>query len=246
MNSDHSRRARLQKYSRLFTHAGYAFITIIACLPYAAADTPPNLDLWNAKMLSLGSKWGQFLDPASGRSLDERLGAQYYDAQWVFYQIADYTRNKEPWYTYANFAERAYRDDYLIPNNFGAQGFRRFPHGMYEDFRRDGDTTLEQLRLLRDNPAYSQVAELTRGPNGRSGFSIALSREVAYALEANVFAEKAGLPRVAEDAGKTRVQWLLEMIENHLWEWRNQSFGDSSTGHVAPFMMGLTGYTMYA
>ncbi|QDT73349.1 hypothetical protein [Lacipirellula limnantheis] len=195
-------------------------------------------------MVRFGHKWGKFLDPASGRSFDERLGAQYYDAEWVFYQIADYTGDKEPWYTYANHAEKVYRDEYLATNKFGAQGFRRFAQGLYEDLRKGGDTTLEHLELIREKPAYSQIEGLTRGPTKRSGFSEALSREVAYALESNVIAEKAGLPRAVEEDGKPRAQWLLEMVENHLWEWRTQDFEGSSQGRVAPFMMGLSGYAL--
>lgn len=244
MNANVSREGSSLKCLRLISTLVFIFVVLVAFQSRASADAPPNIDLWKDKMLRFGNKWGQFLDPASGRSVDERLGAQYYDAQWIFYQIADYTGAKEPWNTYANHAERVYRDEYLIPNNFGAQGYRRFPQGLYEDFRRAGDTTLEHLRLLRDKPAYSQIAELTRGPSSRSGFSESMSREVAYALEANVVAERAGLSRVIEDDGNPRAQWLLEMIDNHLWEWRNQDFGDSSSGRVAPFMMGLTGYAL--
>jgi hypothetical protein len=219
-------------------------VAISLCTRAEAVDLPKDIDLWKAKMISAGHKWGRFLDPASGNNLDSRLGAQYYDAQWVFLQIADFTGDKEPWHTYAAHAERVYRDEYLIPNDFRTQGFRRFPEGLYEDYRRGGDTTLEQLREIRDKPAYSNIEELTRGPDRRSGFSEAASREVAYALQANVIAEKAGLPRVIEDGGKPRIQSLLEMCENHLWEWRTQDFGVSRGGRVAPFMMGTTAYAL--
>jgi hypothetical protein len=212
--------------------------------PPASGHDVPELDNWEAKMLKFGRKWGEFLDPAKGRSVDERLGAQYYDAQWVFYQIADYTGKNEPWYTYAAHAEHVYRNEYLIPNNFGAQGYRRFAEGLYEDFRRGGDTTIEHLRLLRDNAAFSKVAELTHGPEQRSGYRESLSREVAYVVEANVVAERAGLPREIEAKGKPRLAWFIAMIENHLWEWRTQKFSDPDGGRVAPFMMGLTAYSL--
>jgi hypothetical protein len=233
----------LQHRLKWILQLGFAYALINSLLVQAIADPPPDIELWKEKMLSAGHKWGHFLDPAKGQSFDERLGAQYYDAQWVFYQIADYSGEKEPWYTYAKYAEHVYRDEYLVPNKFRAQGYRRFAEGLYEDFRRGGDTTLEHLRLIRDQPAYSNIGEWARVPD-QGGFSEALSREVAYTLEANVVAEKAGLPRVIEGDGKPRVQSLLEMMENHLWEWQTQEFGDSAIGCVAPFMMGLTGYAL--
>lgn len=195
-------------------------------------------------MVQAGKKWGEYLNPTSGNSRDHRLAAQFYDAQWVFYQIADYRDELEPWYTYASYAERIYRDEYLIPNDFRTQGFRRFPEGLYEDFRRGGDTTVEHLRLIRDKPAYSTLAELTRGPESRSGYSEAFSRAVAYAVGAHLAAEKCGLPRVLTPAGDPLLKSLLAMMENHLWEWRSQDFGDSKIGRLAPFMMGLTAYAV--
>lgn len=203
----------------------------------------PELDVWEAKMIRAGKKWGKYLDPASGHSFDERLGSQYYDAAWVFYQIADYTGDKEPWNTYASYAKQVYKDEYLVPNNFRAQGYRRFPEGLYEDFLRSGDTTLEDLISIRDKPAYSNVFELTRGSDKRSGFSEIRSREVAYVVGANIVAEKAGLPRATEN-GSAKLKAFVAMMENHLWEWRNQKFANPKGGRVAPFMMGLTAYAL--
>ena len=195
----------------------------------------PELDVWESKMIHAGKKWGEYLNPASGHSLDQRLAAQYYDAAWVFYQIADYTGNKEPWFTYASYAKRVYWDEYLVPNNFRAQGYRRFPEGLYEDFKRGGDSKLEDLSKIRDRAAYSNVSELTRGPDQRSGYAEGRSREVAYVVGANIIAEKAGFPRVIEN-GSPRLKALVAMMENHLWEWRNQKFAKGGNGRMTPFM----------
>ncbi|MEO2048028.1 MAG: hypothetical protein ABGX16_15835 [Pirellulales bacterium] len=230
---------------------GYSTVFIVAMYTLEAAvlvaqtreSRVPEIDVWESKMISAGKKWGEYMNPASGHSLDKRLGAQYYDAEWVFYQIADYTGDKEPWATYASYAEQVYRIEYLVPNDYRAQGYRRFPEGLYEDFRRGGNTTLDDLARIRDRPAYSQVSELTRGPDKRSGYSESRSREVAYAVGANIVAEKAGLPRVA-DKGYARLKTFVAMMENHLWEWRNQKFVNKKIGRVAPFMMGLTAYAL--
>ncbi|QEG36036.1 hypothetical protein [Bythopirellula goksoeyrii] len=223
-------------------------VLLILCLVLhhwpALGDEIPELQGWESKMIHNGKKWGEYLNPENGHSVDERLGAQYYDSQWVFYQIADYTGNREPWYTYASYARQIYFDEYLIPNEFRAQGYRRFPEGLYQDFRRGGKITIESLRLIRDMPAFSTVDSLTRGPDHRSGYSEVLSREVAYTVGANILAEKAGLNRVHESDGTPRLKPLVSMMENHLWQWRTQDFSDSDISRVAPFMMGLTAYAL--
>lgn len=229
----------------------YKIQTTVACLTlisilqaHAFADEVPEKKTWELKMKRSGHKWGEYLNPAAGHTLDKRLGTQYYDAQWVFYQISDYTKEKEPWSTYAAYAKQAYRDEYLIPNDFKAQGYRRFAEGLYEDFRRGGDTKIEHLVLLRDRPAYSTVRELSRGLKNRSGYSQIRSREVAFAVTACVISERAGSDRVSQPSGKSRLRALISMMENHFWEWRTQTFADPGTGRVAPFMLGLSSYAL--
>ena len=203
---------------------------------------PPELAQWESNMTTYGDRVGNYLDPASGNTDDEILAAQYYDAQWVFYQIADYTDNKEPWETYGRYAEMRYRDGLLRPNDFRTQGYRRFPHGLYEDFRRGGDTTTTDMQKIRDNPAYSNIYELTRS-GGRSGYFESKSREVAYNVNGQITAEKAGVARSSEN-GAPKLEPLVAMMENHLWEWRSQTYEDPNGGRLAAFMFGLTGHSL--
>ncbi|NJL19580.1 MAG: hypothetical protein HC895_00190 [Leptolyngbyaceae cyanobacterium SM1_3_5] len=71
-------------------------------------------------MLIYGRYWGERLKelPSDLLTLETRknqpkLAETYYDAQRVYFQIADYTKNPL-WNAYAAEAEKAYRDDYVL------------------------------------------------------------------------------------------------------------------------------------
>jgi hypothetical protein len=201
----------------------------------------PSYTTFESKMTTDGATWGEYQNPAGPNSFNDRLTNQYYDAQWVMLQIGDYVGATTPWTTYAGYAEDTYRDEYLIPNSWAASGYRRFSEGLYEDYARSGDTTQAMLGLIRDNPGYSNQASY-------SGLGLweELSREVAYALVANIDAEKAGLARVV-DSGTPRPQWLIQYAASHLREWRTKTFAsttDPSIARVAPFMVGLTAWAL--
>ncbi len=57
------------------------------------------------------------------------VGDYYYDGARVFYQIAEYTKDAS-WITCAEQAVVAYRDQYLVPNKYGAAGWMIFPRGL--------------------------------------------------------------------------------------------------------------------
>ncbi len=206
----------------------------------AFGDTPPLLAQWEAEMIEFGHQNGEFLNPINGKTAPERGDAQYYDATWVFYQIADYTGDSQPWTQYAEFANRWYLNEYLEPNEFKAQGYRRFPHGLLESFERGvGGVTLSDIELLRDKPAYSFVRFLRT-----TGGHEVRSREVAYAAQANIIAEKAGAAR-AIDEGAPTLSHLVPFMGSHMYEWRTKSFeGGTGSGRVAPFMVGLTTHAL--
>lgn len=191
-------------------------------------------------MREYGRKRGAMFDPAANPDITATLGSYFYDSAWVFFQIGDHLKEPEPWHTYARWALRIYRDAYLVPNNYATSGYWRFPHGLFEDRRRGGQTTLDEIEALRDRPSYSSASVLLRtyGDSVSEGYNEGLSREVAYALQANIAAERAGSPRVTEE-GRARVHWLVEFAENHLAEWRSQKF-HKPDGRFAPFMFGLT------
>jgi hypothetical protein len=209
-------------------------LDIAAPVAIEKAALPTELAEWEANMITYGKKWGEFIGDSSNKT-SQRRDAIYYDAQWVFQQIAEYTGQPEPWLTYARNAEQVYRDGYLAPNNFKVPGYWRFPHGLLGDYLANGDTTIEQIRRVRDNPAFSDP--------DTSSFSwkwhhAMYAREVAYGLMAQVTAEKAGEPR-----DETRVQMFTAMADNHLKQWRRGDYSDVSfsggNDYLQPFMFAL-------
>ena len=59
--------------------------------PTSGSNPPvPSLAAWESKMLSYGTTHCNNLKGTS-MSFDSKLAATYYDAEWVFFQIADYT-----------------------------------------------------------------------------------------------------------------------------------------------------------
>lgn len=203
-------------------------------------ELPPEFAEWEKDMVTYGKKWGDLISDTSV-SFDERLNTVYYDGEWIYYQIADYTGNAEPWTSYARAAEKVYRDGYLKPNDYLAPGYERFPHGLYEDHIRGSDTTLDQIAAIRDKPAFSNPAWTDLS---WKWYHARYSREVAYAIHANITAEKAGLPRQ-----EARVQAFLKMAENHLDQWRRNDYSYPSTGEtdherLKPFMFGLTAHAL--
>ncbi len=148
---------------------------------------PPNLDHWEANMVEYGRRLGDEMLAESAFSA--RLNMSYYDGQRVFLQIADYTGEEEPWTEYARIAEETYKT-YLERNDFRAAGHMRFPHGLFMDWQRNGDSqSREYLLLLRERAAFSHPGS----PKPRERWRDArYSREIAYALETQVLAERAG------------------------------------------------------
>ena len=187
------------------------------------------LGTWESNMLTNAEKWGK--DIQNNNNLD----STYYDAQRVFFQIADYTGQDEPWLTYAQQAERVYRDNYAISNNYAIPGYWRFPHGIYMDYIRTGDiTSADGITLMRDRPTHSDP---TTSPWADIWYGQALSREVAYAINANVVAERAGHPR-----NEAEMAAYIAMALNHIKEWTTNTFSNSDVNEqfYTPFMFGLT------
>ncbi len=196
---------------------------------------PPLLNLWEINMLESGRKWGEYLLDYNPKPLSysESRGI-YYDAQRVYFQIAAYTGEKEPWETYAAKAEKIYRV-YLDSRNWVTQGWRKFPHGFYLDWVRNADKAdKDALLALRDNKVFHNPDTFT---NVHKWYWSDLSREIAYAIEANVYAERAGHAR-----NNTRVQLYVDMALNHINEWITGERGnpDVTKHRFAPFMAGLT------
>lgn len=206
---------------------------------YSIPVFPPNLEEFESNMIRWGDYWGEWT-----LANPDVLGPAYYDGQFVYYQVKDYRSAQggdaaelEKWDRYANGAEVNYRN-YLgdRPNWNGTLGYIRFPHGFFEDFSRGGNTTQIEMERLRDEPFYSRVFEYVR--DGYGGVQV-VSREMAYAIQANVYAEKAGSGRKLEE-GKPRLESFIAWSEGNFYSWMNNSYqANDPKPRFKPFMGGL-------
>jgi hypothetical protein len=201
-----------------------------ACDAYQTVRTK-----WLTNMSTYGRQWGEYIAPASTASYDSKLDAVYYDGQWVFQQIGAHLKQTSPWNTYAEHARQIYVENYLEPG-FGAQGYRRFPHGIYFDYLTGGNSTLLDITRLRDNPAFSRLAEYS---GAYLGTNQNMSRELAYAIQANIYAERAGQARIVEN-GVQRLPRMVQWTESHFAQWKSGRYESADPDkRFAPFMAAL-------
>lgn len=188
----------------------------------------PSLALWESQMKTVGAQHCANL-ASSSFSFDSKLAATYYDAQWVFYQIADYTRDSS-WNTCAARAEGVYRDQYVVPNNGSIPGYWNFTHGLMHDYLRTGDAASKNAAIsLSRNAAYSPDSTPLAWT-----VSADYSREVAYAIMGYLNAETLG------ESHRARLDSFVNQAFGHLDQW----FGSKTAPYVRPFMVGLTAHAL--
>lgn len=196
--------------------------------PSAPVDQAlPGLKSWEANMVSFGRHHCDHLNDPHLTN-DERLSATYYDAQWIYYQIADYTQDAI-WYQCAEKAEKVYRDSYAAPAGGRVAGYWNFTHGLTQSFLRTGDVNSKSIAIsislngayARDNTSLSETAD------------VSLSREVAYAIHSYLNAELLGQPR------RPRLLTLVNQALGHAERWANDN-----TISMRSFMVGLTAHAL--
>ncbi|MEX2575833.1 MAG: hypothetical protein WD382_04200 [Halofilum sp. (in: g-proteobacteria)] len=195
------------------------------------AFTPRILEKWERQMVERGREAGQHL--ATTEDHDKRLYAQYYDAQWIFLRIADYTGEREPWLHYATLAEDTYKQ-YLKENDYNVAGYKKFPHGFYVDWKRYGDQESKQYLIeMSENAVYQNPM---RGI-AEGWFKQQRSREVAYAIQTYVLVDK-----MDAEFEYARLERLVNMALKHveIWTTGNYLHSDPERRHLKPFMAGLT------
>jgi len=188
----------------------------------------PQLTRWQNDMISWGNT---HCDRLKGNNLnqDQKLAATYYDAQWVFLQIAEYTGNSY-WNTCANAARTVYRDNYVIPANGLIPGFWLFTHGLAEDYLRTGNQLSKNAAILiSKNGAFARDST----PAGAT-VHVDLSREVAYSIMSYLNAEDLGEPR------RARLTLLVNQALGHMDQW----FVHQNAPYIRPFMVALTSHAL--
>ena len=202
--------------------------TLLPTATVVTVPAAPNLALWESNMKTYGAQHCQALLNTSS-SFDYKLAATYYDAQWVFYNIFDYTKDTK-WLTCAQNAEAIYRDQYLFPNNAVVPGYWIFSEGLTRDYLYSGDTrSRDAAVLLSKNASYA----LDSAPLSWTADST-MSREVAYNMLAFMNAEILGQPR------RTRLLDFKNQALGHMNQW----FVTRNAPYIRPFMVGLTAHAL--
>ena len=183
---------------------------------------PALLSQWQQQMITFGQQHANVLSTLSG---DAALGATYYDAARVFYQIADYTHDPS-WLAAAHQATTIYRDQYVLPNNGAVPGYWNFTGGLLQDYQHTGDVrSKDAIILLSTNAAFAPDGTPLEWTASAAG-----SREVAYTIMSYLNAEAVGQPH------RARLDDLVTQAIGHLDQW----FVSKTAPYLQPFMAGLT------
>jgi len=159
-------------------------------------------------MATYGKKHCDFLGTLVPTT-DPALAATYYNGEGVHWNISDSIPAQAAYFAEcAQVNERAYRD-YVVRNNGSVPGYWIFSGGLYQDFKRTGDTvSKDAVHMLATNGSYcadttpeSWTANATR------------SREVSYCLTAYVNDERLGV------AHRARADLLLNQALAMVPQW---------------------------
>jgi len=181
----------------------------------------PELARWESQMVQYGTKHCNYLKNY-GYSQNARLEGSYYDAQTLYFNIAQYTKNSA-WNSCAEAAEKAYRDGYAIPTNGQVYGHWIFTHGLKQSYMRTGDQTSKNSAIAISKNAYF-ARDITASASTADPVAC---RETGYAIMSYLDTEDLGQPR------RTRLSLLVNHALGHL----SAFFDQGKT--FRPFMVGI-------
>jgi PKD repeat protein len=184
----------------------------------------PLLSQWQSQMITFGKLNAAALaDPTATNGT--LLGETYYDAERVFYQIANYTGDSS-WITAALNAQKAYRDYYVLPNNGMVPGYWDFAKGLEMNYLLTGDPLSKQAVFeLASNAAFASSLTPIEW-SADSGYS----REVAYNIDSKLAAQALGAPY------DPKLPLMVDQALGDIDQW----FISKTASSVKPFMVGLT------
>jgi hypothetical protein len=188
-----------------------------------AADIP-FLSQWEEQMVKFGRiHCAEIKD--SSLPFDTRLLATYYDAEWIYHQIGDYTGDSS-WQECAKAAQDVYYSQYVLPNGGKVPGYWNFTHGLARHFLSTGDQVAHSaVVLLSQNASYAP--DLTPAD---WTVDASFSREVAYALMSYINSQDVG------ESHRPRMELLVSQALGHMDQW----FGSKTAAYVRPFMFALS------
>jgi len=177
----------------------------------------PALSTWETQMTTYGTKHCNEATIIAHSTWEG--GVWYYDGMRIFFQIADYTGNPS-WNVCAGYVKNVYQPYALT----GATGWRNFPHGLYQDYLRNHDSTSKDaaIALATVSPFAKVGGGVIYGVNG-------MFRETAYLVHAYRIAGLLGSPNPKLYA--RAVDFALGAID--------EEFISNSDPYQKPFMTGL-------
>ena len=162
---------------------------------------------------------------SSSASYDERLGATYYDALWVYQQIRSFTGDSG-WDRCIDASRSLYRDSFVLNANGQVPGYWNFSHGLRNDVTSAGvEKSRVAIAALIEHAAFSGI----QTPLAWT-LDAELSREVAYTIMTYLNAKVIGL-----DFPEQRLFEFVEQSFGHIQQWTS-----GNAPYVRPFMVALT------
>lgn len=204
----------------------FLFIFFISCTVAISAKTSaqPELARWQSDMLKYGDMHCKRLSDLN-LTFDQHLADTYYDAAWVFYQIADYTKDQK-WLGCAEKALTIYKE-HATKNNGKLPAYWLFPNGLAEKYERTKDETGKAaFQLLLSNGSFVNAS----GWNDSNQNQEQYLRETAYALALHIQSQRFGIPR-----NFARINQLKAFLLGHL----DQQYIKRTGYFRKPFMAGL-------
>ncbi len=132
----------------------------------------PALSNWQSNMVTYGDRW--ISEPGGNEGID------FYDGQWVYYQIGLYTGNMAHWNAGALNSRTEYRDQYAAPLDWDVAPIWVFPHGLYYDcvYNANSTSCTALHGIATNGGGASMIANLSAYPDGD------LAREASWMLGA--------------------------------------------------------------
>lgn len=187
-------------------------------------STDATFARWVEHMRRFGSIHCSVLNSPSA-SYDERLGATYYDALWVYQQIRSFT-GEPGWDRCIEAARSLYRDSFVLNADGQVPGYWNFSHGLRNDVTSGGsERSRVAIAALIDRAAFSG----TQTPLAWT-LDAELSREVAYTIMTYLNAKA-----IKVDFPEHRLFDFVEQSFGHIHQWTS-----GTTQYVRPFMVALT------
>lgn len=190
----------------------------------ARRPLPPNIklpgrDLWEANMETFGRKHCTATEAQPGYE----GYSWYYDGNRVYQQIGDLL-NDRSFVACSQLFNDGYRA-YVEKGNGNIPGWQYFPHGMYMNFGRTGNQlTQAAVKLMANGSPWAQNTYIHANMIDQG-----YTREMAYATQTVVFAERLGRPR------PWKLRFLADSLLSHIEQWYVQR-----SGKPQPFMVALT------